>query len=179
MLHHLGLGVSYKRVLSITTVIANIMCDTFESGEVVFPTNLNQGYFTIGAVDNIDHNPSATTSKDSFHGTSISSMQPRNTSLESAYHPTIPNESSKKSDQIATLPVFYTDVRPLALPSIEIFLSSPRMEEEQSIRPEASDKKKEKEWLASCKTNDSNDVSPNALSWSAYHASKHNENRQV
>ena len=32
--------------------------------------------FTIGAVDNIDHNPSSGTSKGSFHGTGISIFQP-------------------------------------------------------------------------------------------------------
>jgi len=33
--------------------------------------------FTVGAVDNIDHNPSARTTKDSFHGTAISLFQAR------------------------------------------------------------------------------------------------------
>ena len=29
--------------------------------------------FTVGALDNLDHNPSSTTARDSFHGMGISS----------------------------------------------------------------------------------------------------------
>ena len=36
---------------------------------------LKSGIFTVGAVDNIDHNPSARTAQDSFHGTAIWLMQ--------------------------------------------------------------------------------------------------------
>ena len=36
------------------------------------PTQLRHGLFTAGALDNLDHNPSSTTAKDSFHGTGIS-----------------------------------------------------------------------------------------------------------
>lgn len=43
--------------------------------EVVCPTTLRKGLFTICAVDNLDHNPSATTAQTSFHGTGISLFQ--------------------------------------------------------------------------------------------------------
>ena len=36
------------------------------------PTQLRRGLFTAGALDNLDHNPSSTSAKDSFHGTGIS-----------------------------------------------------------------------------------------------------------
>ena len=36
---------------------------------------VRSGLFTVAAADNIDYNPSATTVKDSFHGTGISLMQ--------------------------------------------------------------------------------------------------------
>ena len=39
------------------------------------PTELRKGLFTTSAMDNIDHNPSATTATTSFHGTSISLFQ--------------------------------------------------------------------------------------------------------
>ena len=39
------------------------------------PSKLREGLFTTAAVDNIDHNPSSTTSSDSFHGTAISLVQ--------------------------------------------------------------------------------------------------------
>ena len=39
------------------------------------PAQLRKGLFTIGALDNLDHNPSSTTAKGSFHGTAISLFQ--------------------------------------------------------------------------------------------------------
>ena len=36
---------------------------------------LRKGLLTTAAIDNIDHNPSSTTAKSSFHGTSISIFQ--------------------------------------------------------------------------------------------------------
>ena len=49
------------------------------------PPRLRKQVFTPGALDNIDHNPSATTAKDSFHGTAVSVVQ----------HPTIDNPASE------------------------------------------------------------------------------------
>ena len=42
---------------------------------VVFPPKMRDDIFTIAAVDNIDHNPSSTTSKESLRGTGISLFQ--------------------------------------------------------------------------------------------------------
>jgi hypothetical protein len=39
---------------------------------VVCPAVMRKGLFTTAAMDNIDHNPTATTATTSFHGTSIS-----------------------------------------------------------------------------------------------------------
>ena len=43
--------------------------------EFVVPPQLRHGLFTVGALDNLDHNPSSTTAKGSFHGTGISLFQ--------------------------------------------------------------------------------------------------------
>ncbi len=70
--------------------------------------------FTTAAVDNIDHNPSSTTPKESFHGTGISLFQ----------HPTFEGEGvnrnitaggseSTGSKSVDFLPHFYTDVPPV------------------------------------------------------------------
>ena len=48
------------------------MCERFELDGVVCPPKMRSGLFTVAAVDNLDYNPSATTAKDSFHGTGIS-----------------------------------------------------------------------------------------------------------
>ena len=42
---------------------------------VIAPSCLCKGLFTVGAIDNLDHNPSSTTSTDSFRGTGISLFQ--------------------------------------------------------------------------------------------------------
>ena len=72
---HLGLCVSYDRVLQIQLYIANGVCQCYKMEKVVCPPNMRRGLFTIAAVDNIDHNPSSATAKDSFHETGISLMQ--------------------------------------------------------------------------------------------------------
>ena len=73
-LFHLGLCISYDRILQIQSDIANGVCQRYEMEKVVCPPNMHRGRFTIAAVDNIDHNPSSATATDSFHGTGISLM---------------------------------------------------------------------------------------------------------
>lgn len=74
-MHSLGLSISYNRVLEISSELAGKACRQFQHDRVVCPMKLRHGLFTTDAVDNIDHNPSSTTSKDSFHGTAISLFQ--------------------------------------------------------------------------------------------------------
>ena len=71
----LGMCISYNSVLSISTDIANSVTARYEREVVTCPSKLRNGLFTTAAVDNIDNNPSSTTSKDSFHGTAISLAQ--------------------------------------------------------------------------------------------------------
>ncbi len=73
--HELGLSVSYDRVLSLSKDMGNSLCAQYERENVVCPPNLRHGLFTTAAVDNIDHNPSATSAVGSFHGTGISLFQ--------------------------------------------------------------------------------------------------------
>lgn len=73
--HRLGLSVSYDRVLSISSELGNAVCSLYHREQVVCPPNLRTGLFTTSAFDNIDHNPSSTTARDSFHGTGISMFQ--------------------------------------------------------------------------------------------------------
>ena len=42
---------------------------------LVCPSQLRHGLFTVGALDNLDHNPSSTTATDVFHGTGIRLFQ--------------------------------------------------------------------------------------------------------
>ena len=69
---HLGLNVSYDRIIQLSTHMGNQVCQQFHREQVVCPPQLRSHVFTTAAVDNIDHNPSSTTARDSFHGTAIS-----------------------------------------------------------------------------------------------------------
>ncbi len=67
--------ISYDRVMELEDWIATSTCEQFIQDGVVAPACLRKGLFTIGALDNIDHDPSSTTSQTSFHGTGISLFQ--------------------------------------------------------------------------------------------------------
>lgn len=117
MLFDLGLSISYDRVMEISTSMGNRVCEQYHRDEVVCPPNLREGLFTTAAVDNIDHNPSSTTSTDSFHGTGISLFQ----------HPSLQNNGTDRREHsvleqpsttttLSELPESYTCARPLVLP---------------------------------------------------------------
>jgi len=71
--------------------------------------------FITAAVDTIDHNPSATTSKDSFHGTAVFLIQhPSYTGEGVDRSIVVAGESGDaRSKTIAHLPHNYTDVPPV------------------------------------------------------------------
>ena len=71
----LSMSVCYDRVLQVITDWVNGTSERFEAEGVVCPVNMKQGLFTVGALDNCDHNPTSSTAHDSFHGTSISLFQ--------------------------------------------------------------------------------------------------------
>ena len=74
-LHQMGISISYARVIELEDWIATSVCEQFKEDGIVAPACLRKGLFTIGALDNIDHDPSSTTSQTSFHGTGISLFQ--------------------------------------------------------------------------------------------------------
>ena len=97
-LFSLGLSISYDRVLRLSAQMGNSVCQLYRIEQVVCPPTLRSNVFTTAAVDNIDHNPSATTAKNSFHGTGISLVQ----------HPTCAEEGvdlylGSKSDLLVCL----------------------------------------------------------------------------
>ena len=54
---------------------ANRVINMFEKEGIVCPLILKNNLFTTGNLDNIDHNPSSTSSCDALHGTAISVTQ--------------------------------------------------------------------------------------------------------
>ena len=113
---HLGLSVSYDCVFQLSTQMGNHVCQQFHREQVVCTPQLRGHVFTTAAVDNIDHNPSSTTARDSFHGTAISLIQ----------HPSFVGEGTDRSllvlsgpergcsKSIDRLPAYYTEVPPVA-----------------------------------------------------------------
>ncbi len=73
--YKMGFSISYDRVIELEEWITASVCERFEEDGVVVPAGLHKGLFTVGALDNIDHNPSSTTAVGAFHGCGISLFQ--------------------------------------------------------------------------------------------------------
>ena len=59
-------------VLEVSAQLGDAAASKYMEEGVVCPAVMRKGLFTTAAMDNIDHNPTATTATISFHGTSIS-----------------------------------------------------------------------------------------------------------
>jgi len=116
ILFSLGLSISYDRVLELSAELGNDVCRFYELEKAVCPPNLRWGLFTIGGVDNVDHDPSSTTSRDSFHGTGISLFQHPDKNLPGSLRdrPVSAEVSSKEKKILGDLPKSYTTVKPVA-----------------------------------------------------------------
>lgn len=76
--------------------------------------------FTIAAIDNVDHNPSSTTSEGSFHGTSISLVQiesPDNPGEERTFQVTYKDVEKPGYRSVPLLPENYVFVPDYVLPN--------------------------------------------------------------
>lgn len=101
--------------IDLTAQMGSSACEQFHREHVVCPPKLRLQVFTTAAVDNADHTPTSTTSKDAFHGTSISLNQ----------HPTHDGAGVDRSISVTegsvdghskavdALPQLYTDVPPV------------------------------------------------------------------
>ena len=69
-LYELGMSVSYERTLEVEDRLTTALCKRFVAEDAVCPPQMRKGIFTVGALDNIDHNVFSTTAQGSFHGTS-------------------------------------------------------------------------------------------------------------
>ena len=71
-LSNLGISITYDRALQLEENRALSMCRQYQLNNVVCPSHLQKGHFIACAMDNVDHNPSSTTTDSSFHGTLLS-----------------------------------------------------------------------------------------------------------
>ena len=114
MLHENGLSISYSRFQTLSTKMASSVSKYYRTMKCVVPPELKQNLLTTGEVDNIDHNPTSTTSKDSFHGTSISLFQhPEDKDHSSRKSGLVINPCGLTSKKICELPSFYSNIQPV------------------------------------------------------------------
>ncbi|KAI9513583.1 hypothetical protein NQZ68_042112 [Dissostichus eleginoides] len=165
----------YEKLLHLTSDIANGVCQSFRVEDVVCPPQLRHGLFTTGAVDNIDHNPSSATVKDSFHGTGISLMQhPSHTHGGADRSVLVIGQGGSSTKSVTPLPSAYTIVPPAALKT-KVF-SAPAVQ--GPVRPPnlltaAAAKEDMYAWLSKVKTAVEKSTKDGWISWSAYHADAH------
>ena len=112
MLHENGLSISYDRVLEISAQPGGAVVAQYVEDGVICPPVLRKQLFTTAAVDNIDHNPTATTAQTSFHGTSVSIFQHPSTEIAGDEREPLNLESEMKVKKVPELPEAYTNIRP-------------------------------------------------------------------
>ena len=160
---------SYKRVIEVENSLASALCTRFEDDDVVCPSQLRKNLYTVGALDNIDHNLTSTTAQGSFHGTGISVFQ----------FPTVHNSGicrdpivivPDKSVTDYSLPGSYTNVPAVTCKVKEVVLPLAKCSDFNGHLEEA--KAEEMKWienavqlLAKNKFEDGDSVS-----WAAFHA---------
>ena len=171
MLHANGLSISYDRVLEISAELGDAVVAGYIRDGVVCPPELRRGLFTTSAMDNIDHNPSSTTSTTSFHGTSISLFQ----------HPTQENEGEMREElqvrgtkvkRVPELPDSYTNIKPTHFtnkspPPPQVTVAGLSLPDMEMMKPQLA---LEFEWLQKVSITEVHD-SVN-LTWSSHHADK-------
>jgi hypothetical protein len=155
-------------VLEISTQLEESVLSQFMEDVVVCPAILKKCLFTTSAVDNIDHNPSATTATTSCHGTGISVFQHPVSSTFSDSRTFEFKGQKPKSKTINCLPETYTNVKPAFLKSKP---NPPILQTPMSMSDLDRNLRLEYEWLQFVSlTNEVLDVA--IVSWSAYHSSK-------
>ena len=71
-MYQMGISVSYDRIMEIEDWLMSSLCECYKEDGCVSPACLRKGIFSVGVLDNLDHNPSSTTLVSSCHGTGIS-----------------------------------------------------------------------------------------------------------
>ena len=161
-----GLSVSYNRVLQIQDSIGRQLSEKYEKEQIVCPHPLQKDHFTLGAIDNIDHVPSSSTSTSSFHGTSISIFQQVEGKVTK--QPFIIEDF--EDTKAIRLPDFYTDIKPT---------KSGKPEPPNFLRPALSTSQlsfENFEWLQSLinssNLQNSSTLPGDRMSFSAFHSQK-------
>ena len=173
-LNDLGLTVSYSRVLQLENQLASALCEDFQNKGAVAPSQLRLLLFASGAFDNLDHNPTSTTAKGSFHGIGISLFQ----------FPTALNTGDEQDNirllilekRNHKLPGSFTTVPAVALKTANVSVpqqSNVSISTEEQLKGAFLE---ENNWLihASELLEKGEVEKGNTVAWSAFHATKQN-----
>lgn len=168
-LYELGLSVSYQRIMEIEESLASSISERFVADGCVVPASLRKGLLTIGALDNLDHNPSSTTAASSFHGTGISLFQLPTAGNHGELRDPIrlPSQGSGHS-----LPEKYAVVHPVEL-STNSSVVPGRITKETGCSL-IFEKGEEKRWMEETlvKFDKENVMADDMLTWAAFHSAK-------
>ena len=169
-MNKLGLNISYFHVLQIKKQLGIAISKRFMQEGLVCPAILRKGLYTVGVLDNIDHNPSSMTAQGSFHGTGISIFQfptlSNNGSCrkQPATEPTTVTVDFSLPDNYTTVPAVTCKTSEITVPEITCNRIVGHLEEVQKDETWWADhgiELLEKEKL----------VKKDNVSWAAYHAS--------
>ena len=170
-----GMCISYERIQEISTSLANSVCAQFDRDGCVCPSTLKGDVFTAGAVDNIDHNPTARNAMDSFHGTAISVLQfPTQDRPGTERDSIVINTDIANNKIMSLLPAEYSEIAPAAMPRTELIapVSVGQIKAESTAMPRS--REIEDGWLSVMSQNvlkeklDPTDI----VSWAAYYANR-------
>ena len=153
--------------------MGNQVCLLYEKENVICPPQLKKQVFSTACVDNLDHNPSSRTAKDSFHGTAISVTQ----------HPTadapgieryvdVIDSSDKTGRSVMELPQSYARVPPLEIGAMHD-IKAPGVSGPARPAEDPFILFKDIEWLEEVSSPLHKEVSGEEhITWSAFHAAK-------
>lgn len=112
LLHDNGMCISYDRVLEITSQLGEAVVHQYIKERVVCSPILMKYLFTLAAVDNIDHNPTATTVSTSFHGMGVLLFQNPSAENPEVKHELPQSQVGSKVKKVPELPESYNNVKP-------------------------------------------------------------------
>ena len=112
-LYNVGLSVSYDRVLELIKMFYEGLRRAYIEHSCFFPRILRKSIFSVWLKDNIDVNPKANFNKSSYHGTSSSIIQFRQSKDDGEEFPPaqFPEKVNRESKKLAPLPSEYTSVK--------------------------------------------------------------------
>ncbi len=148
--------------------LATSMSQRFTDDGCVAPASLRKGVFSVGALDNIDHNPSSTTATSSFHGTGISIFQCATDSNPGQSRPPITIPPTGCPTQ--SLPDSYAVVPPIELKTTSISVPARVLSETDNTLDR--NKAQESKWAEHCLKllDKENLTSEDKIAWSAFHS---------